>query len=492
MSTKQRDLYARSQRRLVASLLADGSNISRVLESITVEDVEEPSYNLIFSVMADLARANQPISDITVGSRLEEQGNLRKAGGPSMLFSLVTEGQKYLLDAPVSVYASIVKEAAAKAGIRRELQEAGSAFKDDSGVNAADAVSDLQGFLNEKLLRLSDASTISKFSDSLDDYFGVLDERKEIAETNSTNEGLQGIPTLLPSLNKYTNGWKPGYLVTVGARTGIGKSVMAINCAVAAVMSNKSTMFFSLEMSKEQIIDRVVASTTSITLNNLKTGNVNNEERQILKEQLETMKDMKLIIDTEPKITVDGIRARALRQAQSSDGLDFIIVDYLQLITPSGRFSSRQEAVADISRNMKLLAKQLGVPIMVLVQLNRKSGEEDGLPELDNIRESGAIAQDSDVVILIHRDKSMDGTTPHTLVLLAKNRDGEADKIIRCHSILECSIFKEITRVDDAEGLEGEDGDINLSTNFTDGPDDDIDLADFGNIDDIEDLELEL
>src|SRR5690606_35400105 len=148
--------------------------------------------------------------------------------------------------------------------------------------------------------------------------------------------------------------------------------------------------------------------------------------------------EMRLTIDTDPKVTIDSIRARALRKAQSPEGLDFIIIDYLQLITPTGRYSSRQEAVADLSRSTKLLAKQLQVPIMVLVQVNRENkDDENNVPRMSNIRESGAIAQDSDIVVLIHREESMDDSIPHTLILLEKNRNGEANKTIRCHSNLE-------------------------------------------------------
>lgn len=494
MASKKQEMYLKAQRRLVASLLADGTNTPRVLEIVTAEDFEEPSYHLIFSVMAELARANDKISDLSVGEKLEQEGNLMKAGGPHALLTLTVEGKDYLLDAPVDVYARIVKEAAAKSALRRDLDEAIDAFQDDSGKPAATSVSDLQGVLNERLLRLSDSSTISHFRDETESYFDILERRKEISEENEANEGLQGIPTLLPTLDKYTNGWKPGMLITIGASTGMGKSVMAINCAVAAATSNKSVMFFTLEMSTEEVMDRVISSTTGIPQKHLKTGMISPEEKTILSEQLEAIRDMKLTIDTESKITIDGIRARALRQAQSTDGLDMIVIDYLQLVTPSGRFNSRQEAVADMSRNVKLLAKQLQVPVIVLVQLNRRDNDDDSLPTVDNIRESAAIGHDSDVVILLHRDKVTDGTTPQTLVILEKNRNGESNKVIRCHSILECSIFREVTKAADAEGFSGDDdiesfgsaGSSEASDSFDD---DDVLLGSFD--DDDDDFELD-
>jgi len=181
-------------------------------------------------------------------------------------------------------------------------------------------------------------------------------------------------------------------------------------------------------------------------MNDLKQGLLEDSNKRMLEDALKSVSTAKLTIDFDAKQTIDGIRAKALKKAQSPEGLDFIVIDYLQLITPTGRFSSRQEAVADISRNMKLLAKQLGVPIMVLAQMKRSDADasDDGLPKLSGIRESGAIAQDSDVVILLHRNKSPDEDIPPTYVILAKQRNGEADKIVKCHSHLECSIFQEI------------------------------------------------
>lgn len=797
-SAKKRELFEAAQRRLIAALLADGSAAARVLELIQEEDIEEPSFHLIFSCMAELSRRNEAISTLSVAEMLTNRGQLKEAGGPAVLYQLQVEGEKVLLEAPPQVYARIVKESSAKAKITRTLYDHASFFQDDSGVQAVDGVSDLQASLNETLLRLSDASTITRFAEDFQGYLDLLIERQKVSEANGADaQGLQGIPSLLPSLNRYTTGWLPGQLITVGAKTGVGKalsidtpiltsngwrtmadievgdfvfspngkptrvtnitevmenrscyevlfsngativadaehqwltqtakhrkygatpevfttqeifesvyvngrknhsvsvsdevefpeanlpidpyifgywlgdghswsnaiavhcedfhnlktqldkagyyytvnktqttyavtfssqpivrggdtrnkagskanlrslgvlqnkhipevyltaspdqrkallaglldsdgsvskkvgrvefgvtrkrlaedfvklvqslgivsfttekrvkgkisetsiaysiqfkshfnpfrlerkaiffrprksvstkyfiskvtpvesvpvrcievedashmylagerlipthnSVFAVDCAIAAAKANSSVMFFSLEMSKTEIEDRVLAATTGIPMNRLKQGDLTDEEHRILLAQMKEMAGMKLIIDVEPKVTVDIIRARALRQAQTEAGLDFIIIDYLQLITPTGRFSSRQEAVADISRNVKLLAKQLQVPIMVLVQLNREKDEENALPHLDKIRESGAIAQDSDIVVLLHRDAALDDTTPHTLVILAKNRNGEANKTVRCHSNLECSLFREVTRVKDVERL---------------------------------------
>ena len=471
------DLYKQVQRRLVGSLLYDPSSANRVLEIVTPEDFEEPALELIFSAFLALARRNETPSAVAVAHELEGEGNLQKAGGPAELYLLRDEGRGYLLEATPELYASMVKESSAKSKVTGVIVGARDVFKNDSGVAAADGIAELQNSLNEQLYKLSDESASTDLASDFTDYLDLLDRRREVAEENEgVSAGLQGIPSLLPSINHYTTGWLPGQLITVGARTGVGKSVFAVNSAVAAAQAGKSVQFFSLEMESDELQDRIISSTTGIPLNRLKQGNLEDADRTILKEVTPEIQAMKLKIETEARVTVDSIRAKALRQAQSEAGLDFIIIDYLQLITPVGRFSSRQEAVADISRNVKLLAKQLKVPIMVLVQVNREAkDDENPVPKLHQIRESGAIAQDSDIVILLHRDESLDDTIPHTLVLLEKNRNGEAQKTIRCHSNLECSLFREVTKARDLERVSDAEHEAAI---------DDIDLDDFDGFDD--------
>lgn len=451
--SKERELYKQSQRRLVSTLIANSSKINRVLEIVNTNDIEEPNLELIFNAMTNIARRNEEVSAVTVASELESTGELAKTGGIKEIYTLRNEGQKYILDAQPEIYAQIVKNASARSKVSSILTENKELFKDDSGISVSDGIAELLSQLNSELYGLSDDATSVELNTTLDDYFEKLKERKVLSAENAKfADGLQGIPSLIPSINRYTTGWLPGQLITLGARTGIGKSVFAVNSATAAASAGKSVLFFSLEMGDLEIQDRIVASVTGIPMNKLKQGDLSEEDQRILMQQSESIKKMKILIDTDPKVTVDSIRSKALRRAQSEEGLDFIIVDYLQLITPVGRFGSRQEAVADISRNMKLLAKQLEVPIMVLVQVNRESKDDDNnIPRLSQIRESGAIAQDSDIVILLHRDTSLDDSTPHTLVLLEKNRNGEANKTVRCHSNLACSLFREVVKAKDLD-----------------------------------------
>lgn len=612
------DLYKLAQETLVSSLLADGENAIKVMEIISAKNIEEPELSLIFEAMSDVLRNDEKIGIITVAEELERSGNLKKIGGINNLYNLRNRGLEYILEAPVEVYAKVVKKASAQHNVKNILTESTDLVKEDSGVSVNDAVSQILSSLNAELNELSTNETTIEFNKSYNDYIQLLKDREETSLLNQKNgNNLQGIPTSLKTLSELTTGWCSGQLITVGARTGIGKalsldtpiftdkgwktmgtlttndrvldrshhftcineisqvmynrkvveltfstdekiiadldhlwsvqnletfkneiittkeyidnyekytifsvdngfislvsfknvksvpvrcisvdcsdkvflvgktfipthnSIFAVNNAVSAASAGKTVLFFSLEMSKEEIQDRVMASISSISLNELKQGILNEHQKESIRETAEIIKDMKIIIETEPKLTIDSIRAKAIKQSQTKDGLDFIIIDYLQLITPSGKFGSRQEAVADISRNMKLLSKQLNIPVMVVVQLNREDKDtENPLPKISDIRESGAIAHDSDIVLLLHRDQTQDDTTPPTLVILAKQRQGPANKTIRCHSNLGFSNFTEMKKSSDIKQMTEEE-----HLEYAD----DLDLDDL----DLDDLDLD-
>lgn len=502
MSSNGED-FLNSQRRLIGSLLFDGARTSRVLELITPDDVQEPSLNLVMHAIANVSRRDEPVTAMTVGKSLLDFGALADVGGVEELYSLQSEGETYIQEALPELYAAMVKDYAAKTGVRTLIEETKDFFNEDSGVSAVDGISELQSKLQENMFGLSDEATILNMASYVSGYGEILDERLQTSlENEEKAEGLQGIPTPLPKLNKYTSGWGPGQLITVGARTGVGKSVFAIMSAVNAAKAGKSVLFFSLEMSGPEIADRIMACMSGVSMGKLKQGRLNEEERKHVDSIRDELAEMNLIIDTDAYATVDSVRAKALRQAQTDEGLDMIILDYLQLLRSTSKMSSRQEIIADQSRNMKLIAKSLGVPIMILAQLNRAKDTEDvnQSPTLDNIRESGAIAMDSDIVVLLHRDQAVDNNTPMTQVILEKNRNGESKKTIMCYSNLECSNFRQAsTSKESGENLTDEDMDDlasvlpqneieNLELNMYDADDmDDFDFDDDDD-DDIDDL----
>lgn len=458
------ELYEQAQRNMVACLLASGDNsvdvsdVAKSLETVDEDDFEEPDLKHIFRAEVELFRHDKPLTLFAVATQLSDWGLLEQVGGNATLKNLKFQGERELMKAPVTMYASYVREHSMKSKIYHTVSEKMSFFLPDSGVSASEGISLFQNDLNERMYSLSSDETTSTTVDLADSFVHKLEERERIRKENEESAGgLQGIPSLLPGLDEVTSGWIGGQMIVVGAQTGIGKSVFAVNCAVAAGQANKSVMFFALEMSRDEIENRIVSCYTGIPLNALKQGNVRN--RDMLNNGLQQLREMKITIDTESDVTVDSIRARALKQAQSAEGLDMIIVDYLQLMKPSSRSENRQVQVADMSRELKLLAKSLNVPVMVLVQLTRPKDEEqmNALPNRFMIRESGAIANDADLIVLLHRPESGGASLAYTSVIVDKNRDGPSGVKITCHSDLGCSVFREIANPHEELDDDGED-----------------------------------
>ncbi len=252
-----------------------------------------------------------------------------------------------------------------------------------------------------------------------------------------------GIKIPYNGLQSYIQGWKKEKMITVGAGTGQGKSVFACNCAYEACKNGKSVLFFSLEMTREEIVERIISNDSKVSLYKFKKSEPDPVDVQKINKSLDKMKSFKLDIDDTPGITIDMIQTKALQKQKSEEGLDMIIIDYLQLIKTTTSFRSRQEEVADISRSIKLLAKSLKVPVMVLVQLNtrNKDSQESKIPTKDDIRESAAIAQDSDIVILIHREFKEDDVDPKATFFLDKHRGGPAGKYMQVRAAFHISAF---------------------------------------------------
>ena len=287
-----------------------------------------------------------------------------------------------------------------------------------------------------------------------------------VAKASSENEvDLDVVPLFNPQMNKVLNGgWQKGSLNTIGARTGVGKTVL----------------FFSLEMTRQELAERMLSSVSGVASYKLKPGaHRTPSENERIAQATETMAGFSLVVEDDSDITIDYIRSKAKAQAASSEGLDLIIVDYLQLINPGSNrgHSNREQQVAAMSRGLKVLAKDLQVPIMILVQLNRESKDEDEnrLPSKADIRESAGIAADSNVVLIIHRKYRDESPDPKALFIIDKNRGGQADKKFQVRCVLEKSMFVdvepeedevEVTR-DDLTNLDEEDTNI-LDNSFID------------------------
>ena len=251
---------------------------------------------------------------------------------------------------------------------------------------------------------------------------GVL---AEIESFSTRREGLTGVPTGFDDLDHLTNGFHPGQLVIVAARPGMGKSTLAMDFARAASIKNSMpTAFFSLEMSTSEIVMRLLSAETSIDLGQIRSGKLNEVQWKTLARQMGDLASKPLFLDDSPNLTMMEIRTKARRLKQRHD-IRLLVVDYIQLMTSGKKVENRQQEVSEFSRQMKLLAKELDIPVVALSQLNRgPEARTDKRPLLSDLRESGSLEQDADMVILIHREEAYNKDSP---------RGGEADLIVAKH-----------------------------------------------------------
>lgn len=426
--------YNRYQEGLIKSLLARPKEIANIVDHVDSKDFENVNLKLVYEAILELHLAKLPISLPDIALKIGELGG---AVDTSWIFNLDNNIAQWVQAAPPSTWAKLLKRESAKFKGRMILQEGVAEINDKhkNPLDSMDAIAD-------RLVQVSlDAVSDEAFSigDAVDEF------ERETKEIMASGGKVTSINSAYPTIDYYTQGWGATHLITIGARTGVGKSVFAINNAVAAMAQGKSVLFFSLEMTRREVISRIIASLSLIPIQSIeKAAPLNSDEIQRQKDALEQIRNSKLKIDTNPEVSIEYIKRAAIKQAQTKDGLDMIIVDYLQLITNEGK-RSRQEEVADISRSLKVLAKELNIPVMVLVQLNRerRGDEEDKTPKIYDIRESGAVAQDSNVVILIDRNMGEDDEVidPKATFIIAKNRQGEANKFISVRTRLECSLF---------------------------------------------------
>lgn len=451
-------LFTRYQEGLIKTLLADSKALIPVSKYIESEDFGDPNYQLIYDTMNDLRKEDRNISLPDIVQYIGEN-NKEVNLDPEWIFSLNQDITKWILEAPAATWAKLLKKESSRHKIKTQLDKAQMAL----------AKGDPVELINE-LKSEMDVIAINAMEDNEETQDEVVDRYEQHMDTR-LDFAQNVIPSPYPAVNKYAIGWLQGQLITVGARTSVGKSVIACQSMLTAAMAGKTVQMFSLEMSEFEVMDRIVSSMSMVDLSAIRTRPLMEKERERFSEALATYRKLNIKIDETPSVTIDYIRNKALRQAQSDTGLDMIIIDYLQLIT-NNKKASRQEQVAEISREMKILAKQLQVPIMVLVQLNRESKDDpaDRLPQISDIRESGAIAQDSDIILLIHRKLEADEIDPKALFILGKNRNGQPGKKISVRCALEYAMFIDNSDEYNSDHEEGQSGEQLQEAVFSSAP----------------------
>lgn len=410
-----------AEQSVLGAMMLSKDAIADVVEVIKPGDFYRPAHQLVYDAVLDLYARGEPADAVTVSAELTRTGQLTRIGGAPYLHTLIS-GVPTAANA--GYYAAIVAD---RATLRR-LVTAGTRIV-QMGYDASSGAGDTAGTVDDIVDRAQAEIYDVTERRTSEDYVSIesllqptLDEIEKISATGGVGTG---IPTGFQQLDEITNGLHPGQMVTVAGRPGSGKSTLALDIArSAAVKNQKPTAIFSLEMGKLEIMMRLFSAEAGVALQNMRSGHMSDQDWRRLALRSSELADAPLFIDDSPNLTMMEIRAKARRLSQRHD-LQLIVIDYLQLMTSGKRVESRQQEVSEFSRAMKLLAKELDVPVVALSQLNRGPEQRtDKKPMLSDLRESGSIEQDSDVVLLVHRP---DLYEPET------ERAGEADIIIAKH-----------------------------------------------------------
>ena len=420
------------ERSVLGSLMVDRAGYDIVTDILSPDSFYDKKHQLIYAAIRDLAAEDKPFDAISVKAQLEKNGTFNDAGQMVYLADLVREATG---SAGIRYHAEVIAEKY----IKRQLITASSEMQ----TQAFDETIDSQELLNsaqQSLYRISQDSQHKDFTQ----INPVVDRvYKSIEDAAKLKGGLSGVPTLFHKIDDITSGWQNSDLIIIAARPAMGKTAFALSMARNIAVSQRLPMaFFSLEMSNDQLVKRLVSNVCEIAADKLRSGALKPYEWTQLDSKITELKDAPLFIDDTSSLSIFELRTKA-RRLVAEHGVKIIMIDYLQLMTASGsgiKFGNRQEEVSTISRNLKALAKELDVPIIALSQVNRevtkREGEEAKRPQLSDLRESGAIEQDADIVCFLHRPEyykiyqSNDNTQDYrgkAEFIIAKHRNGALD-----------------------------------------------------------------
>ncbi|MBM6399300.1 replicative DNA helicase [Phycicoccus sonneratiae] len=413
------DLHA--EQSVLGSMLLDKDAIADCLEEVKAHDFYRPAHEAIFDAVLDLFGRGEPADAITVADELSKRGDLARVGGQAYLHQLI---QSVPTAANAGYYAEIVHERA----VLRRLVEAGTRIVQ---MGYGQGEGDIDEIVNRAQAEVY--SVAEKRGG--EDYHALgelLNETmEEIEAASGRTDDLIGVPTGFLELDELTHGLHPGQMIVVAARPAVGKSTLGIDIVrAAAIKHDMAAAVFSLEMSRTEITMRILSAEATIQLQDLRRGLKNQDQWTKLARIMGKISNAPLFIDDSPNMSLMEIRAKARRLKQQHN-LKLIVIDYLQLMTSGKKVESRQQEVAEFSRALKLLAKEIEVPVIAISQLNRGPEQRtDKRPQMSDLRESGSIEQDADVVILLHRDRSDPERDGEADVIVAKHRNGPTKDLV--------------------------------------------------------------
>lgn len=402
---------------VLGCMLLDVDSVILATEKLIADDFFDHKNKAIFGAMVSLFEANVNIDLITLVNHMETKGELAGVGGDTYLASL---GSSMVTTANVEEYINIVKE---KSTLRR-LSAIGSELSKDAALE----VNEAEEVLSKAELAIMRVGQ-DKHTGSLEHIKDVLAESyNDLMEATTRKGELIGLSTGFKELDRMTLGFQKTQLIVIGARPGDGKTSLALNIASHVALREKKTVaIFNLEMSAGQLVKRMICSEAMVDLKKASEGSLSDEDFEKVNEAVRTLTTAPIYIDDTSGITVAAIRSKC-RRLKMQTGLDMIVIDYLQLMQSGKKTESRQLEVADLTRSLKILSKELEVPILVLSQLRRET-EKRNKPMLSDLRESGSIEQDADTVILIHRYRDEADTMDLADFIVAKQRSGPTGTI---------------------------------------------------------------
>ena len=412
-----------AERSVLGSVMKNKEALFDVLEILTPDDFYSEIHKEIFSAVRDLNRASSPVDVLTVSEELKKRKTFEMVGGRAYVASLTTMAPS---TANASAYAKIIKENA----VLRRLIEVSSDIVEKSYRQKTDAAQVLD-YAEQGIFDIARMNQKKDFTALKDILWTNMDEIDRMAEQEGR---LTGLTTGFADLDARTSGLQKSDLIILAARPSMGKTAFVLNVAQnAAIRGNAKVLIFSLEMSKEQLGQRLLSIDSCVELSKLKTGDLSRGDWEDLNIAIDRLSKAEIYIDDTPGISVLEMKNKC-RRLKAEKGLDLVIVDYLQLMSIEGKTEGRQQEVSTLSRMLKQLAREMECPVIVLSQLSRAVEQRtDHRPQLSDLRESGAIEQDADIVMFLSRDEYYNPETtekPNTCeVIIAKQRNGPTGSI---------------------------------------------------------------
>jgi replicative DNA helicase len=431
-----------AEQSILGGILIENDSINKVMEILGEDDFYRDAHRKIFNALVNLSEKDEPADLITVTHELRKTNHLDSVGGASYIASLI---DSVPTAANIEYYAKIVKE---KATLRKLIQASTEIITQsyqDRG--------DVEAFLDEAehaIFQISENKVKPSFY-SIRDI--VKSSFKTLEKLYEKRELITGVPSGFKELDQRTAGFQPSDLIIVAGRPSMGKTALCLNVAQYAAIEKKVPIaIFSLEMSKEQLVIRMLCSEASVEGTRLRTGFLNESDWPKLTLAAGGLSEAPIYIDDTPALTVLELRAKA-RRLKGERGLGLIIIDYLQLMRGRMKVESRQQEISEISRSLKALAKELNIPVIAVSQLSRRTEERQGMrPQLSDLRESGAIEQDADLILFIYRDEVYNRAEDNpnrgkAEVIIGKQRNGPTGKVEMAY-LDKFTTFKELYKGD--------------------------------------------